>query len=317
MTHLAAACNRSVVQVLQPGGFATFLLAAAFASASCGRTLDGPPTRGAVRSIVSVTGSDTMVNLVQAWAENYRSNRPDVSVEVAGGGSGVGIASLIDGIVDLAASSREMTADERTRARAHNGVDAREFSVALDALAVYVHAGNPLDFISLEQLADIYGDGGRLEVWSQLGVRPPRCRADRIVRIGRQSSSGTFTYFREVVLGRRREYKLGSIDQSGSKDVVALISRTPCAIGYSGMGYIIRGVKALKVSTERNRTAIGPSADAVVEGSYPIARRLYFYARDEPSSETKRFLDWVRAGEGQRIVRDLGFVPIDASQSDP
>jgi phosphate transport system substrate-binding protein len=257
-----------------------------------------------------------MVNLVQAWAEHYRSDHPDVSVDVSGGGSGVGIASLIDGIVEVAASSREITADERRRASMHNGVDPQEFSVALDALAVYVHVENPLESISLEELAEIYGDRGRLEAWSQLSVRHPRCRADRIVRIGRQSSSGTFTYFREVVLGRRREYKLGSIDQSGSKDVVALVSRTPCAIGYSGIGYIVRGVKALKVSTGMNRTAIGPSAEAVIDGSYPIARRLYFYTRDEPSGETRRFLDWVLAGEGQHIVREIGFVPVRTPQED-
>jgi phosphate transport system substrate-binding protein len=291
-------------------------IAAAFASAGCDRAVDEPPTGSAVRSVVRVTGSDTMVNLVQAWAENYRSDHPDVSVQVSGGGSGVGIASLIDGIVDLAASSREMTADERTRARVHNGIDAREFSVALDALAVYVHVDNPLESISLEELAEIYGDHGRLDAWSQLGARHPRCHADRIVRIGRQSSSGTFTYFREVVLGREREYKLGSIDQSGSKDVVALVSRTPCAIGYSGIGYIVGGVKALKVSTVRNQTAIGPGAEAVIDGSYPIARRLYLYTRDEPSAETKRFLDWVLAGDGQRIVREIGFVPVRTSQED-
>ena len=294
------------------------LFAGALAAAGCvDRAIEKSRPPPAARRVVGVTGSDTMVNLVQAWAEGYRSERPDVSVQVSGGGSGVGIASLIEGIVDLAASSREMTADEKARARAHNGVDAREFSVALDALAVYVHAGNPLASISLEELAEIYGDGGRLEAWSQLGARHPRCGSDRIVRIGRQSSSGTFTYFREVVLGHRREYKLGAIDQSGSKDVAALVSRTPCAIGYSGMGYIVGGVKALKISTARNQPAVGPSADAVIEGSYPIARRLYLYTRGEPVGEIRKFLDWVLAGDGQRIVRDIGFVPVRTWQEDP
>ena len=143
------------------------LVAAALAAAGCVSSAVEKSGRGAAaRSVVRVIGSDTMVNLVQAWAETYRSERPDVSVQVSGGGSGVGLASLIDGIVDLAAASREMTADERARARARSGVDAREFSVALDALAVYVHAENPLDAISLEELAELYGDAGRLESWS-------------------------------------------------------------------------------------------------------------------------------------------------------
>jgi phosphate transport system substrate-binding protein len=295
----------------------TSILVAAALAGGCGGAIENSGRDPAVRSVVRVIGSDTMVNLVQAWAETYRSERPDVSVQVSGGGSGVGIASLIDGIVDLAATSREMTADESRRARAHNGVDPREFGVALDALAVYVHAENPLDSISLAELAEIYGDAGRLQAWSQLGARHPRCRSDRIVRVGRQSSSGRFTYFRGVVLGNRREYKLGSIDQSGSKDVVALVSRTPCAIGYSGMGYILSGVKALTISTTRDRPAFAPSADAVIAGSYPIARRHYLYTRDEPSGETNRFLEWVLGGDGQRIVREIGFVPIHADQEDP
>jgi len=297
---------------------APFLVAAALGAAGCASgAIETAGGETAARSVVRVTGSDTMVNLIQAWAETYRGEQPDVSVQVSGGGSGVGIASLIDGIVDLAAASREMTADERTRARVRSGGDAREFSVALDALAVYVHGENPLESISLEELAEIYGEGGQLESWSQLGARPSRCRADRIIRIGRQSSSGTFTYFREIVLGHRREYKLGSIDQSGSKDVVALVSRTPCAIGYSGMGYIVHGVKALKVSNAKNQPTVRPSADAVVDGTYPIARRLYLYARDEPAGATRSFLDWVLGADGQRIVREIGFVPVVAPQEDP
>ena len=253
-----------------------------------------------------------MVNLVQAWAENYKQARPDVSVQVAGGGSGVGIAGLSEGILDIAAAGREMTGDEMNRAKAHNGTMPQEFTVALDALAVYVHKDNPLDSISIEELAEIYGEGGRIQTWSRLGTTNPACKSDAIIRVSRQNSSGTYAYFREVVLGDKREYKLGSIDQSGSKDVVALVSRTPCAIGYSGMAFAVIGVKALKVSKKKGEPMVAPTADAAISGSYPIARRLYLYTPGDPVGQTKAFLDWVLGVDGQQIVRKVGFVPYGA-----
>jgi phosphate transport system substrate-binding protein len=252
-----------------------------------------------------------MVNLVQAWAEDYRRIRPDVSVQVGGGGSGVGIASLADGILDIAAAGREMKAEEMERAKVHNGTQPQQFIVALDALAVYVHANNPLDAISIEELAEIYGEHGRILKWSQLGTTNAACRSDDIIRVSRQNSSGTYAYFREVVLGDRREYKLGSIDQSGSKDVVALVSRTPCAIGYSGMAFAVNGIKAVKLSARKGGVAIAPTATSAISGAYPIARRLYLYTPGEPLGQTKAFLEWVLGSDGQQIVEKIGFVPID------
>ena len=254
-----------------------------------------------------------MVNLVQAWAENYKRARPQVSVRVAGGGSGVGIAALTEGIVDIAAAGREMKADEIGRAQAHNGTRPREFTVALDALAIYVHKDNPLDSISLEELAEVYGEGGPIRTWSRLGIRNVACKSDVIVRVSRQNSSGTYAYFRDVVLGDKREYKLGSIDQSGSKDVVALVSRTPCAIGYSGMAFVVAGVKALRVSKRTGGPTIAPTAEAARDGSYPLARRLYLYTRGEPMGQIRVFIDWVRGIHGQEIVRTIGFVPVPAA----
>jgi phosphate transport system substrate-binding protein len=262
------------------------------------------------RPIIRITGSDTMVNLVQAWAENYTEVRPTVSVQVAGGGSGVGIAGLIDGTLDIAAASREMKGDERQRASVRNGAEPKEFTVALDALAVYVHKDNPLNVLSIEDLAEIYGEQGWIVKWSQLGVRNVACAGDQIIRVGRQNSSGTYAYFRDVVLGSTREYRMGSIDQSGSKDVVALISRTPCALGYSGIAFVTAGVKALKLSTRRGEPSVTPSSVTVIDRSYPLARPLYLYTAREPTGPVKTFLDWVLAREGQQIVRDLGFVPV-------
>jgi phosphate transport system substrate-binding protein len=252
-----------------------------------------------------------MVNLIQAWAERYREIYPTVSVQVAGGGSGVGFAGLVDGILDIAAASREITADESRRVQARRGVSPREVTVALDAIAVYAHAANPLNAISLQDLAEIYGEGGRLREWSQLGIRNSACRHDEIIRVGRQSNSGTYVYFGQVVLGRARDYEMGSIDLSGSKDVVTLVSRTPCAIGYSGVAYAMDGgVKVLAVATSGGGPAVTPSVATVVGGSYPIARPLYFYTAGAPAGSIKDFLHWVLEPDGQKIVQELGFVPV-------
>jgi len=266
-------------------------------------------------TVIRITGSDTMVNLVQAWAENYHKKKPDVSVQVAGGGSGVGIAGLIDGILDLAAASREMEPKEIDRAAQKNGHKLIEVSVALDALSVYVHKDNQINTIALEELAEIYGDKGTIDKWSQLGIKNAACTSDTIVRVGRQNSSGTYVYFREAVLGAKREYKLGSIDQSGSKDVVALVGRTPCAVGYSGMAYITPEVKALKLSKKKGDAPVGPSSETAMNKTYPLARQLYLYSPGEPKPHVKEFLDWVLSPEGQKIVTDIGFVPIKGSGS--
>jgi phosphate transport system substrate-binding protein len=291
-------------------GLAAVLLATSIACSGAQGGNVGATRERPARAVIRITGSDTMVNLVQAWAENYKEVRPTVSVQVAGGGSGVGIAGLIDGTLDIAAASREMKGDERQRAIVRNGVEPREFTVALDALAVYIHKDNPLDVFSIEELAEIYGERGWIVKWSQLGVRNLACASDQIIRVGRQNSSGTYAYFRDVVLGGMREYKMGSIDQSGSKDVVALVSRTPCAIGYSGIAFVTAGVKALKLSARKGQPSVTPSPATVIDRSYPIARPLYLYTAREPTGQVKAFLDWVLAREGQQIVRDLGFVPI-------
>ena len=283
--------------------------------ASCSsRENPKPPPPADATTTIRITGSDTMVNLVQAWAESYKKIHPDVSVQVSGGGSGVGIAGLIDGILDLAASSREMEPQELERAtQKHGGVKPKEFDVALDALSVYVHKNNPLDAIALEDLAEIYGENGKIDKWSQLGVKNTGCDSDTIVRVSRQNNSGTYVYFREAVLGTKREYKLGSIDQSGSKDVVMLVSRTPCAIGYSGMAYATPDVKTVKLAKVKGAPPVAPTNETATNKTYPLARRLYFYSPGEPAPAAKQFLDWVLSADGQKIVKDIGFVPIQGS----
>jgi phosphate transport system substrate-binding protein len=260
------------------------------------------------KKTVRVEGSDTMVNVAQAWAERYGHIRPEISVQVLGNGSGVGIASLIAGNCDLADASREMSATEIKRAKASRGADPKAITVGHDALAIYVHKDNPLDSIAMEDLAEIYGEGGKITKWSQLGVRGPL--ADQpITRVSRQSSSGTYMYFREKVLGPKRDYRLQSIDQSGSKDVVALVARTPSAIGYSGMGYKTPDVKMLKVSERRGGPEVAPTVENARNHTYPITRSLLIYAIGEPAGAVKEYLDWLRGPDGQKIVAEMGYVP--------
>jgi len=263
--------------------------------------------RNAATAIIRVEGSDTMVNIAQAWAEQYHKRRPEVSVQVLGGGSGVGIASLIEGYCELANTSRKMKQKEIEKAIArHHGLEPIEHIVGYDALAVYVHPSNPRDTISLEELAEVFGVDGTITRWSQLGVSGmPR---DQIIRVSRQNSSGTYAFFREVVLGKQ-DFKLGSVDANGSKDVVALTSRTPGAIGYSGMGYSTPRVKMLKVSRRTGEPGIAPTMENAQNRSYPITRPLQIYTLGEPEGDVKKYLDWIKSPAGQRVVLELGYVP--------
>lgn len=273
-------------------------------------TGSGEPTQ----TIIRVEGSDTMVNIAQAWAETYHLQHSGVSVQVLGGGSGVGIASLIDDNCDLANTSRKMTAKELETAKAKHGIDAIEHIVGYDALAVCVHKANPLESISLEELADIFGDGGPTTQWEQLGVTGPLA-GKPIVRVSRQNSSGTYAYFRETVLGKKRDLKLGSIDQSGSKDLVTLVSRTPRAIGYSGMGYMTDDVKVLKVSKRKGLPGIAPTVENVNNGTYPLSRPLQIYTLGQPTGSIEQYLAWIHGPEGQKVVLELGYVPTGATGS--
>ncbi len=260
--------------------------------------------------IIQNHGSDTMVNLAQAWAEEYANVNPTVSVEVSGGGSGTGIAALINGTVDIANASRTMKPQEIERAKQNTGKEPVEFVVGYDALAVYIHKDNPLYEISIEQLAGIYGEGGNITKWSQLNIKNNACANDEIIRISRQSNSGTYHYFREALLGKKHDFKLGSRDLHGSKDVVELVERTPCAIGYSGMGYATEHVKMLKISKKIGEPSFAPSVENALNNSYPIARPLHIYSLGEPTGEIKKYIEWIFSDAGQSIVEKTGYVPL-------
>ena len=263
--------------------------------------------------VIKNKGSDTMVNLAQAWAERYIDVTSKASVEVSGGGSGTGVAALINGTVDIANCSRQIKPKELELATQNTGKAPQEFIVGYDALAVYVHHDAPLDKITIPQLAEIYGENGTITLWHQLGIKHSDCPSDKIIRISRQSNSGTYFYFREALLGKNRDFRIGSLDLHGSKDVVEVIGRTPCAIGYSGMGYATSHVKMLKVAVDDNAPYYPPTLDNVLAKTYPIARPLYMYSLGEPTGEIKVYLDWILSEEGQKIVERLGFVPLESN----
>ena len=284
----------------------TFVLAATIAlTVSCG---GGAGDGGSSRALLQNKGSDTLVNVAQAWAEAYGSVNAAVAVAVSGGGSGTGFSALINGTVDLANASRMMKESEIEAAR-ERGIEPVEHIVGYDALAVYLHPDNPIDAFTFGQLAGIYGEGGPTEVWADLGISVPGCSSDEIVRVSRQNNSGTYVYFQETVLGEA-PYKLGSRDMHGSKDVVDLVEHTPCAIGYSGLAYATDHVKMPCVSVEEGSTCISPSMETAVDRSYPISRPLFMYTAGTPEGATKEYLDWILSDEGQCILVEKGYAPV-------
>jgi phosphate transport system substrate-binding protein len=255
---------------------------------------------------IQITGSDTLVNLALAWAERYMSLNPDVRISVTGGGSGTGIASLINGTVQIADASREMSSEEIAQAM-KNGITPVRFIVALDAIAVVANPSNLVQGLTLQQLSDMYT--GKLTRWTDVGgAKAP------VVLLSRESNSGTYVYFLEQVvrLGDPKSKALFSPEtllMPSSQGISSEVHQNPNAIGYDGLGYVTSEQKMIAVA----RTAAGPyvipSAKSVLDKSYPVSRPLFMYTAGEPTGIVKKYLQWVM-GEGQSLVKDIGFVPL-------
>jgi phosphate transport system substrate-binding protein len=260
--------------------------------------------------IIQNKGSDTLVNLAQAWAEEYKVINPSVAIAVSGGGSGTGIAALINGTVDIANSSRKMKSEEIEEAFKQNNQKVSEFIVGMDALAVFAHPSNPLEGLTLEEAACIYGEGGKCIYWSDIrGTVVPGCQGNKIIRVSRQSNSGTFQYFREAILGKKKDLKLGSMDLNGSKEAIDLVEQTPCAIAYSGMGYLSKKVKAFCIQLTKNDPCIFPTLQTALDKSYPISRELYMYTSGNPSPSVLEYMAWTQGEAASKITVKAGYVP--------
>ena len=258
-------------------------------------------------SIIENKGSDTIVNLALAWAEEYQLINPTVQLSVTGGGSGTGIAALINGTVDIANASRKMKDEEKETALS-NGSDPIEFVIARDAIAIIVNLENPVDNLTLQQISDIYS--GKINNWQEVGGE------DRpIVRLSRETNSGTHVYFLEEVirLGQKENKTLFSQDTlllPSSEGIGAEIRLNPNAIGYDGLGYVTDDLKVIGVAITAGGEYILPSLESVKNETYPIARDLYMYTNGQPAGIIKEYLDWILSSEAQLIVAELGFVPI-------
>ncbi len=276
-------------------------LAAAMAVA-----LSAPPSPFAgadeLKGALQIKGSDTMVNLCQAWAEAFMARHPQVTVAITGGGSGTGIAALISGTCDLVSSSRQMTDKEKTQIIAR-GRTWREWTVALDGLAVVVHPSNPVKQLTVSQLADLFT--GRVRNWKEMGG------ANRaVVLLSREVNSGTHVYFKEHVLGAGQEFAPEALLMPSSQAIADEAAANPDAVGYYGMGYLNPKNRTVAVARTAADAYVVPSEANVRSGAYPIARPLFFYSLNEPQGLVKTFLDFAQSPEGQAIVQKMDFVPI-------
>ena len=260
------------------------------------------------RTLIQNRGSDSMAIAVVEWAEQYKRNNTAIGVAVSGGGSGTGIAALTNGTVDIANASRAMTRREINQAK-ELGIAPVQHIIGYDGVAVYVHKDNPVRSLSFSQLAEIYGNGGKTDRWTDLGIEVPGCGDQKIVRVGRQNSSGTYAYLRNNVLGGKR-FKQGTLEAQSSKDLVELVINTPCAIGYSSFAYATPDVKLACLMENPDAPCLIPGTRGVTERTYPISRPLYMYTNGPASGDVKSYLDWILSDKGQCILLKNQYAPV-------
>jgi len=250
---------------------------------------------------ITIKGSDTMVILAQSWAENYMMEHSGMTVQVTGGGSGVGIAALINGGTDICEASRPMKDVEKDQIRKKYGKDVKEIPVALDGLAIYVSQSNPLKVVTQPQIKDIYT--GKITNWNALGGKDAK-----IVAYGRENSSGTYQFFKEHVLGKE-DFARDIQTLPGTGAIVNAVSKDIESIGYGGIAYA-SGIRVVPVRKDEKSEPFTPSLATVKSGQYPLSRNLFFYTVGEPAGNVKVFIDWVLSAEGQKLCETVGYYPI-------
>jgi phosphate transport system substrate-binding protein len=256
---------------------------------------------------IQIKGSDTIVNLIQVWAENFVQSHPNSNISVTGGGSGTGFASLINKTCDIAMSSREIEKKESVLAK-QNNVNPMGFKVGLDGLVVIVNKNNPVNKLTLAELKDIFM--AKITNWKEVGGHDKK-----IVILSRESNSGTHMFFKERVIRNNDinsddEFSIHSLMMSSSQAIYDEVLQNPNALGYVGMGFVNNKIKTLSISTNEKNKFIAPTIERVIDGSYPISRPLYLYTDGNPSGIVEVFIDYTLSDEGQKIVVDTDFVPI-------
>jgi len=287
--------------------FLPLLLLISILISACGNSNSAQSAQNAASAYIENKGSDTIVNLALAWAEQYQAEHPEARISVTGGGSGTGIAALINGTVGIANASRKIKAEEVQEAEA-KGIKPVEHIIARDAIAVIVNPENPVNQLTLQQISDIYS--GKITNWNQVGGE------DRpIVRLSRETNSGTHVYFLETVLRlgdskNKTFFSSNTLLLPSSEGIINEVRQNPNAIGYDGLGYVPKDLKMIAIAKKAGEAYILPSADTVNDKTYAIARDLYMYTSGEPTGAIKAYLDWIVSDEAQQIVTKLGFVPI-------
>jgi len=254
----------------------------------------------APQSKITLKGSDTMVILSQRWTEIYMKQHPETSIQVTGGGSGVGIAALINGTTDIANSSRPIKSSEIEKLKNRYNTLGVEIPCAKDGITVFLHQSNPVKELSLKQLSDIYT--GKITNWKEIGGTDAK-----ITLYGRENSSGTYVYFKEAVV--KADYAAACQTLPGTAAVVNAVKKDKFGIGYGGAAYA-EGVKHCLVKKDASSPAYLPTAENVAKNLYPVTRYLYMYMRNRPTGDLKKFVDWVLGPEGQKVVTGVGYFPV-------
>jgi phosphate transport system substrate-binding protein len=249
---------------------------------------------------ITVKGSDTMVILAQRWAEMYMKQHPETSIQVTGGGSGVGLAALINGTTDIANSSRQIKQSEMEKLKNRYNTLGVEIPCAKDGITIYLNESNKVEELTLQQLSDIYTV--KITNWKEVGG------ADAEIRLyGRENSSGTYVYFKEEVV--KADYAASCQTLPGTAAVVNAVKKDKNGIGYGGAAYAA-GVKHCKVKKDAGSEAYLPTADNIAKNQYPITRYLYMYLRNRPAGELKKYIDWILSSDGQQIITEVGYFPV-------
>src|SRR5262245_2288635 len=263
-----------------------------------------PPSGPGGQQTITIKGSDTMVPLGQRWAEVYMKEHPDVVIQVTGGGSGTGIAALINGTTQICESSRPITDDEKEKIKSQRNAEAVEVPVAIDALAVYLNKGNKVAHLDMDQTRRIFQ--GQITNWKEVGG------ADAgIVLYGRENSSGTYVFFKEHVL-QNADFAERYQGMSGTAAVINAVTKDPNGIGYGGTGYAT-DVKTISIAKDAKSEPIEPNMKNALNGTYPLARQLFWYSAGEPTGKIKDLYDWVLGPEGQKLVQEVGYYPLKES----
>jgi len=250
---------------------------------------------------ITVKGSDTMLLLGQRWAEEYMKAHPDATIQVTGGGSGVGISALINGATDICEASRPMSSSEKDKLKDRFFTTGVEIPVAKDGVTFYLNEANPVAELTLDQIKDIYT--GKVTNWKQLGGEDAK-----IVAYGRENSSGTYVFVKDNIL-RGADYSPGTQTLPGTAAVVNAVAKDKYGIGYGGAAYA-KGVKQAKVKKDAGSPGYEPTEANVKAKLYPVSRDLYWYVKESPTGEIKRLVDWVLSPAGQSIVTRVGYFPV-------